>query len=214
MCLLSESHIEDFEKYYQKYDGSKIVSISNPNSFVPQKCHKKKQLLYVGRLDGGQKRPDRLIKIWQRLYKKFPDWEMIIVGDGKERKRLEESAKKLERISFVGFQSPEQYYRDASILCLTSNFEGFGMVLTEAMAFGTVPFAFDSYSAVHDIIEDGRTGVLVTPFSIKEYADKLTLLMQDEEERDRMSENCIKDVTRFSLDNIVNKWESLFNSLV
>lgn len=214
VCLLSESHIEDFEKYYQKYDGSKIVSISNPNSFVPQKCHKKKQLLYVGRLDGGQKRPDRLIKIWQRLYKKFPDWEMIIVGDGKERKRLDESAKKLERISFVGFQSPEQYYRDASILCLTSNFEGFGMVLTEAMAFGTVPFAFDSYSAVHDIIEDGRTGVLVTPFSIKEYADKLTLLMQDEEERDRMSENCIKDVTRFSLDNIVNKWESLFNSLV
>jgi glycosyltransferase involved in cell wall biosynthesis len=87
------------------------------------------------------------------------------------------------------------------------------MVLTEAMAFGTVPFAFDSYSAVHDIIEDGRTGVLVTPFSIKEYTDKLTILMLDEEERDRMSENCMKDVTRFSLDSIVDQWVHLFETL-
>lgn len=213
VCLLSNSHIEDFEKYYKTYDREKIVAISNPNSFEPQRCEKKRQLLYVGRLDRGQKRPDRLLKIWKKLYKKFPDWEIIIVGDGKERPKLETQAKNLERISFVGFQSPEQYYRDASILCLTSNFEGFGMVLTEAMAFGTVPFAFDSYSAVHDIIEDGKTGVLVKPFSIKEYADKLAQLMEDKEERDRMSENCMKDVTRFSLDNIVNQWITLFNCL-
>lgn len=214
VCLLSESHVEDFELYYKIFDSKKIVSISNPNSFVPQQCQKKKQLLYVGRLDRGQKRPDRLLKIWRNLYEKFPDWEMIIVGDGKERSRLEQQAKGLERISFVGFQSPEQYYRDASIFCMTSNFEGFGMVLTEAMAFGSIPFAFDSYSAVHDIIEDGKTGVLVTPFSIKEYADKLALLMNDEEMRIQMSENCMKDVTRFSLDNIVNQWEKLFHSLL
>ena len=213
ICLLSESHVWEFEEYYPQYDKEKVVSISNPNSFLPLQCDKKKQLLYVGRLDRGQKRPDRLLKIWTHLYKKFPDWEMIIVGDGKERGRLEHQTKKLERISFVGFQSPEQYYRDASIFCMTSNFEGFGMVLTEAMAFGTVPFAFDSYSAVHDIIEDGKTGILVKPFSIKEYADKLALLMNDEDERKRMSENCMSDVIRFSLDNILNQWITLFNSL-
>lgn len=213
VCLLSESHIEDFEKYYQKYDGSKIVSISNPSSFIPQKCQKKKQLLYVGRLDRGQKRPDRLIKIWKRLYTKFPDWDMVIVGDGKERSRLEQQAKGLERISFVGFQSPEKYYRDASIFCLTSNFEGFGMVLTEAMSFGTIPFAFDSYSAVHDIIENGKNGILVSPFSIKEYADKLARLMKDEDERVRMSMNCLENVTRFSIDSIVDQWEHLFKTL-
>lgn len=213
VCLLSESHIEDFEKYYQKYDGSKIVSISNPSSFIPQKCQKKKQLLYVGRLDSGQKRPDRLLKIWQRLYKKFPDWEMVIVGDGKERSRLELQAQRLDRIRFVGFQSPEQYYRNASMFCLTSNFEGFGMVLTEAMSFGTIPFAFDSYSAVHDIIENGKNGILVSPFSIKEYADKLARLMKDEDERVRMSMNCLENVTRFSIDSIVDQWEHLFKTL-
>ena len=213
VCLLSNSHIEDFEKYYKIYDRKKIVAISNPNSFELQICEKKKQLLYVGRLDRGQKRPDRLIKIWKRLYKNFPDWEMVIVGDGEERERLEKEAKKLERISFVGFQSPEQYYRDASIFCLTSNFEGFGMVLTEAMSFGTIPFAFDSYTAVHDIIEDGETGILVNPFSIKEYAYKLEILMSDEGKRSVVAQNCMNDVTRFSLNNIVEKWEALFNSL-
>lgn len=213
VCLLSESYIKDFEVYCKSFDRSKIISISNPNSFVPLQCKKKKQLLYVGRLDGGQKRPDRLLKIWKSLYKKFPDWEMIIVGDGKERRRLEESAKNLERISFVGFQSPEQYYHEASIFCMTSNFEGFPMVLPEAMSFGVVPFSFNSYSAIHDIIEDGKTGVLVKPFSTKEYVAKLALLMSDEDKRIRMSENCMKDVTRFSLDNIVNQWITLFNSL-
>lgn len=214
VCLLSQSYIGDFKVYYKGFDKWKIVSIPNPNSFVPQQCEKKKQLLYVGRLDGGQKRPDRLLKIWKRLYKGFLDWEMIIVGDGRERDRLEQQARKLERISFVGFQSPEQYYRKASIFCMTSNFEGFPMVLPEAMAFGAVPFAFDSYSAVHDIIEDNKTGILVTPFSIKEYANKLALLMSDEDARIRMSENCMKDVTRFSLDNIVDQWEKLFHSLL
>lgn len=214
VCLLSNSHIEDFEKYYKEYDREKIVTISNPCSFEAQKCEKKKkQLLYVGRLDKGQKRPDRLLKIWRKLYKKFPGWEMVIVGDGKERERLEIQARKLERVSFLGFQSPEPYYRDASIFCMTSNFEGFPMVLPEAMAFGTIPFVFDSFPAVHDILEEGKTGFLVKPFSIKEYARKLERLMSDEEKRAVMAQNCMNNVTRFSLNNIVVKWEALFNSL-
>ena len=213
VCLLSNSHIEDFKKYYKTYDRGKFIAIPNPCSFKSQQSGKKKQLLYVGRLEQGEKRPDRLLKIWKRLYKKFPDWEMVIVGDGKERERLEKEAKKLERISFVGFQSPVQYYSDASIFCMTSNFEGFPMVLPEAMAFGTIPFAFDSFPAVHDILEEGKTGFLVRPFSIKEYAHKLEMLMLDEDKRTVMAQNCMNDVTRFSLDNIVGKWEALFNSL-
>ena len=210
VCLLSESYVDDFKEHYKNFNRDKIISISNPNSFIPQKCQKKKQLLYVGRLAHGQKRPDRLLKIWKHLSKKFPDWEMVIVGDGKERDRLEQQAKRLARITFVGFQSPEQYYREASIFCMTSNFEGFPMVLPEAMGFGVVPFSFDSYSAVRDIIDDERTGILVTPFSIKEYVEKLALLMKNEEKRNRMSEDCMMDVARFNLDKIVNQWENLF----
>lgn len=214
VVFLSSSHKDVLDKYGFDYEEKKVRVIPNPFSFAVQDNPKKKQLLYVGRLEQGEKRPDRLIKIWKRLYRKFLDWEMVIVGDGKERSRLEQEAKRLERISFVGFQSPEQYYRDASIFCLTSNLEGFPMVLPEAMALGVVPFAFNSFPAVHDIIEDNKTGILVTPFSIKEYAEKLALLMSEEERRQQMSENCMKDVTRFSLDNIVNQWEKLFDSLL
>ena len=214
VVLLSSSHMEEFSKYNIEYSEDMFCAIPNPCSFpIEYNCKKKKQLLYIGRLARGEKRPDRLLRIWEKLYKKHTNWELIIVGDGKERKRLECQARKLERVSFVGFQSPEQYYRDASIFCMTSNYEGFGMVLTEAMAFGTIPFAFNSYSAVHDIIEDGKTGFLVKPFSIKEYAQKLEQLMNDEEKRTTMSNNCLESVTRFSIDNIIAKWESLFDSL-
>ena len=214
VCLLSESYIAEFEMYYKSYDRYKVVAIPNPCSFEPKQCEKKKKLLYVGRLDKGQKRPDRLLRIWKKLYKKFPDWEMVIVGDGKEKDRLEKQAKKMDRIFFVGFQAPEQYYRDASIFCMTSNFEGFPMVLPEAMAFATIPFSFDSFSAVHDIIEDGRTGVFVKPFSIKEYANKLASLMSDEERRIQYSNNCLTDVTRFRIETIVELWEDLFKELI
>ena len=87
------------------------------------------------------------------------------------------------------------------------------MVLLEAMTFGVVPFAYDSFSAVHDIIEDGKTGILVTPFSIKEYADKLAILMNEKEKCLQMSENCIENAVRFDLSNILVRWESLFDSL-
>ena len=213
VCLLSESYILNFEKYYKDYNRDKVVCISNPNSFDVHNCIKKKQILYVGRLDRGQKRPDRLLKIWKRLYKKYPDWEMIVVGDGNERKRLEYQSKELERISFTGFQSPEKYYRSAAIFCMTSNFEGFPMVLPEAMAFGVVPLTFDSFSAVHDIVEDGKTGFLVKAFSIKEYSYKLALLMNNEQIRSQMSRNCMEDVTRFGIDNIMKEWEKLFETL-
>lgn len=213
VVLLSPSHKKVLDKYGINYKGKKISVIPNPMSFDVQESNKKKQLLYVGRLEQGEKRPERLLKIWKRLYKKFPDWEMIIVGDGKERQKLEKQANRLERITFVGFQTPEQYYRNASIFCLTSNLEGFPMVLPEAMAFGTIPFAFDSFPAVHDIIKEGETGFIIKSFSIKEYTYKLEQLMNDEKRRNAIAKECMKDVTRFSLDNIIEQWESLFNSL-
>lgn len=62
---------------------------------------------------------------------------------------------------------------------MTSNFEGFPMVLTEAMQFGCVPVAFNSFEAIADIIIPEKTGELVTPFSIKEYKEKLSLLIEN-----------------------------------
>ena len=138
---------------------------------------------------------------------------MVIVGDGPIRQELEQKSQKMERIIFAGYQEPEPFYRDASILCLTSDFEGWGMVLTEAMTFGAIPVVFNSFAAVTDIIEDGRTGMLVPPFSCKRFARKLAVLMRDEELRAEMSKTCRKFVQRFDIQNIAEQWEDVFARL-
>ena len=215
LCLLSLKFLPDLRQIYTK-DLSRVIAIPNPNTYPAQENTdflKKKQILYVGRIEWRQKRVGRLIDIWRYIYKDFPDWELVIVGDGPIRQVLEQKASKMERVVFTGWQDPESFYRDASILCLTSDFEGWGMVLTEAMTFGAVPVAFNSYAAITDIIDDGKTGMLVPPFSHKEFARKLGLLMKDEELRMEMSKNCVQYVKRFDIQNVADEWERTFGRL-
>lgn len=87
------------------------------------------------------------------------------------------------------------------------------MVLTEAMTFGVVPVAFNSYAAITDIIDDGKNGLLVPPFSHKEFARKLGSLMKDEELRREMSKNCVQYVRRFDIQNVADEWENAFDRL-
>ncbi len=174
---------------------------------------KKKQLLYVGRLDPYQKRVDRLITIWRHIYNDFKDWELVILGEGPQLNELKQMASGLERVTFAGRQNSEPYYRDASILCLTSDYEGWGMVLTEAMTFGTVPVLFNSYRAAPEIVHDGSIGMLVKPFSIRQYVEKLRILMNNADLRNKMALNAIEYVKRYDISNIANRWEKLFNRL-
>ena len=116
--------------------------------------YKTKEIIYVGRLDFVQKRVYRVIDTWNYLEEKFPDWRLTIVGDGGDRDNLEGHVKALglKHVSFEGFQSPIDYYKRASLLMLTSDFEGFPLVLAECMSFGVVPVVYNSYAAVGDII--------------------------------------------------------------
>ena len=215
VCLLSVKFIPDLKLIYSK-NIDRVIAIPNPNTYLSQEktnCLKKKQLLYVGRIEWRQKRIERLIDIWMYLYKDFPDWELVIVGDGTIRQQLEESAAKMERVVFTGWKDPEPFYRDASILCLTSDFEGWGMVITEAMTFGTIPVAFNSYAAVTDIIEDGKSGILVPPFSCEQFAQELGTLMNNEALRIQMSEECMRSVKQFDIEHVVDKWEEVFDRL-
>ncbi len=215
LCLLSSKFIPDLKRIYSK-SLDRVIAIGNPNVYPVQEetgRPKKKQILYVGRVEWYQKRVERLVDVWKYLYKDFPDWELVIVGDGPIRQELEQKSQKMERIIFAGYQEPEPFYRDASILCLTSDFEGWGMVLTEAMTFGAIPVVFNSFAAVTDIIEDGRTGMLVPPFSCKRFARKLAVLMRDEELRAEMSKTCRKFVQRFDIQNIAEQWEDVFARL-
>lgn len=219
LCLLSE-------KFYPKLDKlkinfpykNKLISIANPNTFSKiEKVNlnkKKKQILYVG-LFNAAKGTQRLIKIWNKIYQKFPDWEMIIVGTGEDLllQRLKRLGSKLPRLRFEGLQKPEKYYIEASIFCMTSNYEGWGMVLTEAMQFGCVPIAFESYESITDIITNKKDGFLIKPFDIKEYVRKLELLMSDQQLRKKLASNAIESVKRFDIDKVADKWEIVLNKV-
>lgn len=215
-CMLSMNYLPELRKVY-KGDTGKVTAIANPNTYEVQTSidlgRKKKQLIYVGRLDPWQKRIDRLIDIWARIYKDFPDWELIIVGEGPQLDQLRQMAAPLERVIFAGRQNPEPFYREASILCLTSDYEGWGMVLPEAMTHGTVPILFNSYLAAPEVVGDHVSGILVKPFSMRQYERKLRRLMSNDKMRKQMALNAIKHVKQFDIANIANRWEALFDKL-
>ena len=188
-------------KKYDRKKGMTLVEIMAAMAIL--------SILFVGRLDNRSKKLFTLIDIWYRLCKLYPQWKLIIVGDGPDKDVLINKAKDISNIEFKGYQDPREYYEKASIFCMTSIFEGFPMCLTEAMQFGCVPIAFDSFSAVYDIIKPGETGELVKSFDKKEYVGKLIHLIDDETYRKKLSKNAFQYVKRYDIANILPKWIEL-----
>lgn len=217
IVLLSDNTRKDVERITGKECEEKLCSIGNPiktNTDVKQ-TGKKKQILYVGRLEFGLKRIDRVIEVWKIIEKKNQDWCLRIVGDGAHRQKLENVVKKekIERLYFEGYQDPQKYYKESSIICLTSSSESFAIVLAEAQSYGCVPIAYNSYSAISDIIIDEYNGYLVPPFKKEIFAEKLQRLIIDYDLRNSMSSNAIKHSKKFDINLIADKWENLFHNL-
>lgn len=220
IVLLSDMFKDDFAYLLGRSGLSKLVGISNPLPLMEDISHsnlyKGKTVLYVGRINTGQKKVDYLLKIWSVVSKQHPDWQLKIVGDGPDLPAMKIMAQQMEldHYSFEGYSSPENYYKESPILCLTSSYEGFGMVLIEAMRYGVVPIAFDSYASVGDIIENHKSGLLVKPFDIKAYADAVGRLIDNEQIWKNMSTECICKAETFKADVIGDRWLSLFNQLM
>ena len=197
---------------------NKIRVIPNSEHAVSSvNYNKKKQIIYVGRMSYEDKRVDRLLYIWNMIYEKVPDWELILIGDGKEKENLQELAKKLKlpRIIFVGHQNNVQkYYHDASVVCLTSTYEGWGLCLTEAQTNGVIPFAFNCSAGVAKIIEpSGTNGFLIPPFDLEIYAKNLLVLLKDPDLIKKMQKNVVVKSKEYSIEVVGKKWLALFNQL-
>lgn len=220
VCMLSRHFYGELSEICPGYEN-KYCAIPNPNSFVDTQVaditldSKKKQLLFIG-LFSAEKAVDRLVKIWGKLYRQHPDWHLVIVGDGPKPivSRLHAMAAKMEHIEFVGFQSPLPYLKESRIFCMTSNYEGFPMVLTEAMQCGAVPIAFQSFASVTDIIHHDTNGLLVPPFDMDRYARELSTLMSNPNKLNSLAHHAMHDVKHFSVSNVVDQWEGLFDTLV
>ncbi len=222
--VLSPSYIEEFKRFTGVSDDRYLQVLTNPitvehNGYEYAFNEKQKEIIYVGRLDFVQKRVYRVIDTWNYLEERFPDWRLTIVGDGEDRENLENHVKYLglKRVSFEGFQKPIDYYKRASILLLTSDFEGFPLVLAECMSFGVIPAVYNSYSAVCDIIDDGKDGIVLpyhkNGYQAEEAAGMIVNIMKDDGKREQMALAAIKKSKEYSVEKIYSEWEKVFHSL-
>ena len=222
--LLSKGFIQPLVEYARIRKPNSIVAIGNPltipvdlNGFSME--NKKKQLLYVGRMDYENKRVSRIVEVWQDIYKDYPQWELVLVGDGPHKSELMKYVddNKIGRVHFEGFQvePPIKYYKDASIFMLTSDLEGFGLVIIESMSYGVVPVGYGSYEAVYDIIRDGHSG-FITPYPYnKEYTiRKVRCLMDNDDKRKEMANEAMRDARKFTIESISQQWYNIFKDVL
>ncbi len=217
--LLSDGFRKKFISMARLRDTDKLYAIGNPVTPVALPSGpRKNQVVFVARMTYVHKRVDRMLEIWAEVWRHYPTWQLVMVGGGDEiltaQIRTYAEKLKLENIIFTGTAPSGPYYRESKILCLTSSYEGFGMVLIEAQQNGCVPIAYDSYEALGDIIENGDNGFKVRAFSKRQFVRKLRRLMDDDALRERMSARGLETVKKFDAGVIVEQWMELFEKLL
>lgn len=177
-----------------------------------------KRVIAVGRLD-YQKGFDRLVQAWQlvRHTGKFTDWKLDIFGQGEWREMLQQMIDKAELQDSVRLNQPtkqigEEYVK-SDLLVMSSNYEGFPMVMIEAMACGLPVVSFDYKCGPKDIIQPGINGLLVPNGDIQALADAMMKVMEDEAYRKMLSLNARKVVDTYSEQAVMAQWIRLFTSI-
>lgn len=177
-----------------------------------------KRIIAVGRLD-YQKGFDRLIEAWAQVQQtnKICDWQLDIFGQGEWHEMLQRmiEERKLGETLHINRPTPhigEEYVR-SSMLVMSSHYEGFPMVMIEAMACGLPVISFDYKCGPKDIIQDGVNGLLVKDGDIESIANAMMRLMENEEERKAMGRNARRVTETYSEASVMKRWIDLFNSL-
>lgn len=217
LVILSNKQINEWKKYHKN-----INVIPNFIPFISEKTsyYKQKNILSIGRMTSNDEKGFlRLIEIWKMVQKdkKYQDWTLTIVGEGELKNTIKEKIKenKLENIILKPFTKEiEKEYLNASIYVMTSKWEGFGMVLIEASSYALPIMAFDINTGPSDIIENEKSGFLINDGDLDNFANKLYVLMDDENLRKTMGLNAKEKVKKeFSKEVIMQKWENLLKNI-
>lgn len=197
-----------------------IVVIPNAAMLVGNKYSDvtEKRVIAVGRLD-YQKGFDRLIKAWKMVQQsgRFNDWKLDIFGQGEWKDMLNSMINDYGIAGTASINAPTKQigdeYAKSSMLVMSSNYEGFPMVMIEAMACGLPVVSFDFKCGPKDIIDDGKNGIIVHDGDIEGLANAMMKLMDNQTLRKTMSENAKKVVDTYSEENVMKQWLDLFASL-
>ena len=215
VCLTEK----DANEYKNKL-GLRSCCIYNPLSYTSETVTdgKKKNVVFVGRLEWEQKGLDYLLEIIDRFYRndRFKDWTFTVVGDGNDRVRLEnelEGKKYQKNIRLVGkTQDVKKYFLDSSICLNTSKWEGFGLVITEAMECGVPVIAFATDGPL-EIITSGVDGYIIPKYDLNIFTDKLLRLASSYELRSSMAKEAKKKAGYFSMQHIFRQWNMMIDDV-
>jgi len=207
--------VEDMNKWNEL---NNISVIYNPLETLPDKvsdCSSKK-VVSAGRFV-RQKGFDMLIESWKIVSDKHSGWTLTIYGSG-DKTQIRKDAEKLGILKSCNFEEPVMNLYDKfienSIFAFSSRFEGFGMVITEAMACGIPPVAFACPCGPKDIITDSKNGYLVETGDIQTLADKICNLIEDDQKRKEMGNEARLRAERFTIETIAGEWDTLFRDVL
>lgn len=208
---------EEDREYWGDLDNIQVIP--NARTFVLDRPAEltEKRVIAVGRYC-YQKGLDRLIDAWDIVCRSVDDWELHLVGDGEDRVGLQTQIDRLGLADKVVLGRAETdmklVYASASIMALSSRYEGLPMVLLEAQAAGLPIVSYECKCGPKDVITDGGDGYLVEEGNVAQLAEKLLELINDEELRRRMGAEAYRNSVRFSEERVMAQWVELFNEVI
>lgn len=222
--VLMPSYVAEARQYLRH---TPVVWIPNvvepvPESERAQMGHSKStyKMITVGRIDADQKQTHILIEAFASLAGRYPDWNLWIWGEIREKDYYNQLIQFVdrqgltERIHFAGTtKAIQEELRQADIFAFPSAFEGFPLALTEAMATGLPSVGFKSADAVRDLIVDGKNGVLCDE-GVTSFADGLERLMKDQILRQTLGQQALADMKPYYPDVVWQQWQDLIESQI
>lgn len=212
---------ESYVNAYPGYLRPKITVI--PNSVFPAgqsaspagKDIHEKILLCVGRL-GYQKNQLVLVEAFSQLADDFPQWRLVLAGEGEDRENIERQIKKFnleDKIELLGaVKNVSDLYINAHVLCIPSRWEGFPNVLGEAFAHGLPAVGYEGCGGVRDLIEHGKNGLLAKGNGNTESLyEALRTIMSNDDQRNAMGQYAIQSIHVYAPDKIYDQWENFLN---
>lgn len=206
--------------------AKRVVTIPNPlilplpklePIIFPEKSASEKWVIGVGRLM-SLKQFDHLIRSFASVVDQHPDWNLVIVGEGNDRCKLEKLIESLglgTRTKLIGRAGNiADWYKASDVFALTSLTEGFPNALIEAMAHGLPCISYDCLTGPGEIIDHGVNGLLIEASDEQAFGSALNDMLSCEKLRNKLSENAAGIVSQLDPDLIMDKWEHEIKQLI